>query len=133
MSAEGGVLGALERCNCDVLALPTDSDSPTDLAGCPSISIPLGFGSADISAEYATPNLVDRGPNAPYGLLFTARKWHEVQLLQAAYAYEQASKTRDEVVLMVESNIELRHIIAARKRSLQTESQLLAVQEETRE
>lgn len=65
MGAEGGVLGALENHNCDVLVLPTDSDNPTDLAGYPSINIPLGFGPADISAEYATPDLVDRGPNVP--------------------------------------------------------------------
>ncbi|KAL8941352.1 MAG: hypothetical protein Q9216_002291 [Gyalolechia sp. 2 TL-2023] len=122
MGAEGGVLGALEEHNCDVLVLPTDSDNPTNLAGFPSINIPLGFGPADISAEYATPNLVDRGPNIPYGLLFTARKWHEARLLQVAYAYEQASKTRDQVALMIDSNIELRHIIEARKRSPRTES-----------
>jgi amidase len=65
MGAEGGVLGALEEHNCDVLVLPTDSDNPTDLSGYPSINVPLGFGPADISAEYATPNLVDRGPNVP--------------------------------------------------------------------
>ncbi|KAL8642472.1 MAG: hypothetical protein Q9226_008506, partial [Calogaya cf. arnoldii] len=76
MGDEGGVLGALENHNCDVLVLPTDSDNPTDLAGYPSINVPLGFGPADISPEYATPDLVDRGPNVPYGLLFTAPKLH---------------------------------------------------------
>ena len=65
MGAKGGVLGALENHNCDVLVLPTDSDNPTDLAGYPSINVPLGFGPADISPEYATPDLVDRGPNVP--------------------------------------------------------------------
>ncbi|KAL8760393.1 MAG: hypothetical protein Q9199_000017 [Rusavskia elegans] len=103
MGAEGGVLGALENHNCDVLVLPTHSDNPTDLAGYPLINIPLGFGPADISAEYATPDLVDRGPNVPYGLLFTTRKWYEARLLQVAYAYEQASETRDKVALMYDS------------------------------
>lgn len=65
MGAECGVLGALEEHNCDLFVLPTDSDNPTDLAGYPSISIPLVSGPADTSAEYATPNLVDRGPNVP--------------------------------------------------------------------
>ena len=65
MGAEGGVLGALEEHHCDVLALPTDSENPTDLSGYPAICVPLGFGPQDMDVEYSHPNLVDRGPNVP--------------------------------------------------------------------
>lgn len=59
------MLDAMENHTCSARVLPTDSDNPTDLAGHPSIDISLGFGPADISADYARANLVDHGPNVP--------------------------------------------------------------------
>lgn len=65
MGSEGGILGALQNHDCDVLALPTDSDNPTDIAGYPAISVPLGFGSTRHAVVRSHPHLVDRGPQVP--------------------------------------------------------------------
>lgn len=67
---EGGILGAMEKYNLDVLVVPADQDIANDLAakmGFPAISVPLGFWPEDTPVELDEdkPNLVIIAPGMP--------------------------------------------------------------------
>jgi amidase len=67
---EGGILGAMEKYNLDVLVVPADQDIANDLAakmGFPAISVPLGFWPEDTPVELDEdkPNLVIVAPGMP--------------------------------------------------------------------
>ena len=65
--AEGGVLGALEKYNLDVLILPTDySSGPSARAGLPVVTVPLGSYPANTTVVKSRNwGLVQVGPNIP--------------------------------------------------------------------
>jgi len=67
---EGGILGAMEKYNLDVLVIPADQDIGNDLAakmGFPAISMPLGFWpeGTPVQLENKKPNLVKVAPGMP--------------------------------------------------------------------
>ena len=67
---EGGILGAMEKYNLDVLVVPADQDIGNDLAakmGFPVISVPLGFWPVDtpVQLDKKHPNLVKVAPGMP--------------------------------------------------------------------
>lgn len=57
MGSEGGVLSAAENHCCEVLALPTDSENPTDLAGYPKINSHQGTAHLTLPLIIAIPTL----------------------------------------------------------------------------
>ena len=67
---EGGILGAMEKHDLDVIVVPANQDIANDLAvkmGFPAISVPLGFWPEDtpIDLDEDKPNLVTVGPGMP--------------------------------------------------------------------
>jgi amidase len=68
---DGGIIGAIEKYNLDVLVVPANQDIANDLAakmGFPAISVPLGFGPNDTAVEFDEdkPNLVTVAPGIPW-------------------------------------------------------------------
>jgi amidase len=66
----GGILGAMERYDLDVIAFPLDQDVSNDLAakmGFPAISVPLGFWPEDTPLQLTKtkPELVKVAPGIP--------------------------------------------------------------------
>ncbi|RFU26394.1 hypothetical protein B7463_g9948, partial [Scytalidium lignicola] len=97
--SKGGVTGALETFDLDALILPTDfSWAVPALAGLPAVTVPMGFYPADTTVVAPDPwNLVEVGPNIPFGLSFIGDMWSEETLISFAYAYEQRTFTRTKV------------------------------------
>ncbi|KAI9818718.1 MAG: hypothetical protein M1832_004195 [Thelocarpon impressellum] len=94
----GGVLGALERDNLDVLLLPTyASPELPALVGYPVVTVPLGFHGPDQPVVKSTPRLelVVTAPNIPFGISFLGRPWSEEKLISYAYAFEQLTQARN--------------------------------------
>lgn len=106
---EGGILGALERTNTSAVLLPTQlSPSIAALVGSPVVTVPMGFYPGDWNVtRNSRDTLVTGGPSIPFGLSFMGAKWSERNLIGYAYAYEQMTKHRGDVLPYVVPNIEL--------------------------
>ena len=109
----GGILGALDRTNVSAVLLPTQlSPSVPALVGSPVVTVPMGFYPANTSVTMnGFGNLVATGPNVPFGLSFMGRKWSEADLIGFAYAYEQRTMHRGEVLPYITPNIEIADVI----------------------
>jgi len=110
---EGGILGALERTNTSAVLLPTQlSPSIPALVGSPVVTVPMGFYPSNWTVTMnGFGNLVSTGPNLPFGLSFMGTKWSEADLIGFAYAYEQRTMHRDEVVPYLVPNIEVVDVV----------------------
>ncbi len=106
---EGGVLGALDRYNLDALILPTTSSLYLPaLGGLPIVNVPLGRHSDDTEiVKDQRGRLVRIGPNTPFGISFMGRAWSEETLIGLAYAFEQRTMVRKEVVPYIVPKTEL--------------------------
>ncbi|KAH9934097.1 amidase signature enzyme [Amylocystis lapponica] len=90
----GAIDGALKAHNLDALIMPTEyASTPPAIAAYPIITVPLGFLPPATVPDEARPTR-GRGPNMPFGISFFGTAYTEFQLLQYAYAYEQATHTR---------------------------------------
>ncbi|KAG0650058.1 amidase, partial [Hyphodiscus hymeniophilus] len=110
---EGGVTGALAAFHLDALILPTDSaPNLPAYAGLPVVTVPMGYYPSN-SSVLRTPNweLVEVGPNIPFGLSFMGAKWSEETLIGFAYAYEQRTHTRSKVRPYIVPNVQLQDVI----------------------
>jgi hypothetical protein len=56
-------------------------------------AVPLGFQPDTVNATPGTP-LVENAPGLPFGITFMGTAFSEFQLIQYAYAYEQATHNR---------------------------------------
>lgn len=56
-------------------------------------AVPLGFQPETVNATAATP-LVEMAPGLPFGIAFMGTAFSEFNLIQYAYAYEQATHNR---------------------------------------
>ncbi|KAI9834408.1 MAG: hypothetical protein M1819_003019 [Sarea resinae] len=114
LGGEGGVLGALRRHDLSALILPTDlaSNLPA-LIGTPLITVPLGFypPNAPIVKSQPRMDLIEAGPNIPFGLSFLGPAWSEASLISFAYAYEQRTQTRNMVHPYIAPQTELCDIV----------------------
>lgn len=110
---EGGILGALQRTNTSAVLLPTQlSPSIAALVGSPVITVPMGFYPANWTVtKNSRGSLVTAGPNVPFGLSFMGDMWSERDLIGYAYAYEQQSKHRGDVLPYLVPNIELADVL----------------------
>ncbi|KAK3356730.1 amidase [Lasiosphaeria hispida] len=96
LGGEGGLFGALDRYELDAILLPTSFASGfAAIVGAPAVTVPLGFYPAGAPVVRNTRgDLVDTGPNVPFGLSFLGRGFSEAKLIGFAYAFEQATGTR---------------------------------------
>ena len=94
-----GITGLLKNYSLDALVLPTDfAPGLPALIGSPVITVPLGFyPSNEPIVRNRRGNLVETGPNIPFGISFLGDKWNEASLIGFAYAFEQRTKVRDQV------------------------------------
>lgn len=94
MGRQEGVDGLLKKYGVDAILIPTARASrPAAVAGYPVITVPLGFQPPDVALTEASPTRMN-GPNMPFGISFLGTAYSEFQLIQYAYAYEQATKHR---------------------------------------
>lgn len=105
----GGILGALENNNVSAVLLPTQlSPSIPATVGSPVVTVPMGFYPADWNVTMnSRGNLVASGPKIPFGLSFMGAKWSEAELIGFAFAYEQRTGHRGEVLPYVQPNVDL--------------------------
>lgn len=110
---EGGILGALRRTNTTAVLLPTKlSPSIPALVGSPVVTVPMGFYPWDWNVTMnGFGNLVASGPNIPFGLSFMGDKWSEETLIGYAYAYEQRTQHRNDVLPYIRPNTELKDVV----------------------
>ncbi|KAH9912595.1 amidase signature enzyme [Fomitopsis serialis] len=88
MGRQDGVDGLLKKYGVDAILIPTARASrPAAVAGYPVITAP------DVALTEASPTRMN-GPNMPFGISFLGTAYSEFQLIQYAYAYEQATKHR---------------------------------------
>jgi amidase len=69
IAGDGGIIGALERHEVDVLVVPTAADTAVTFSaieGTPAISLPLGFLPPDTPIKKEKSDLIVSGPNIPY-------------------------------------------------------------------
>ncbi|TBU30400.1 amidase signature enzyme [Dichomitus squalens] len=98
LGATRGIDATLKAFNLDALLLPTDvSSTPAAIAGYPIITVPLGFLPPNTTLSPAEPTR-SGGPNQPFGLSFLGTAFSEFQLVSLAFAYEQATHTRLQVL-----------------------------------
>ncbi|KAK3701683.1 hypothetical protein LTR37_015335 [Vermiconidia calcicola] len=111
---EGGILGALERTNTSAVLLPTQfSAGIPALVGSPVITVPMGFYPANWTVEMNDfGNLVEAGPNIPFGLSFMGAKFSEADLIGYAYAYEQRTKHRNDIQPYIIPSTEITDVMA---------------------
>ncbi|KZV72268.1 amidase signature enzyme [Peniophora sp. CONT] len=95
LGATRGIDGALKKYNINALVMPSTgyATKAPALAGYPIITVPLGFLGDEEESAPADP-VRAYGPGMPFGLSFIGTAWSEFQLIQFAYSYEQATKTR---------------------------------------
>ncbi|KAF5601713.1 amidase [Fusarium subglutinans] len=82
----------LDENDCDVLLASSSTDLPLDLGRLPGISVPLGFYSASREALRNSKGFITKGPNIPFAVTFTGRRFSEQTLIACAYAFEQATQ-----------------------------------------
>ncbi|KXS98583.1 hypothetical protein AC578_4318 [Pseudocercospora eumusae] len=110
---EGGILGALKRTNTTAVVLPTQlSPSIPALVGSPVVTVPMGFYPNNWNVTMnGFGNLVASGPNIPFGLSFMGDLWSEETLVGYAYAYEQRTHHRNDVLPYIRPKTELVNVV----------------------
>jgi len=98
---EGGILGALDRYEVDVLVVPSSAGIGPDLAakmGFPELSVPLGFypEGTPIQHDGDRPHLVKVAPGIPYALTFFTKAFEDGVLLRVGHAFEQLTRVREQ-------------------------------------
>jgi amidase len=74
--------------------------------------VPMGFYPANWTVTRNTRgSLVSTGPSVPFGLSFMGDLWSERDLIGYAYAYEQQSMHRGDVLPYIVPNIELADVL----------------------
>ncbi|KAI9855499.1 MAG: hypothetical protein M1824_006095 [Vezdaea acicularis] len=112
----GGILGAITNNSLDALILPTDfAYGLPALVGTPGITVPMGFypPTANVSLSPPRMDLVNTGPNVPFGITFLGPKWSEASLISFAYAFEQRTMTRNQVQPYLIPRTDLSDVIGA--------------------
>ncbi|KAK4445842.1 amidase signature enzyme [Podospora aff. communis PSN243] len=112
----GGILGAMETYNLDLLVVPSSLGIANDLAakmGFPVMGVPLGFypEGTPIELDKNEPHLVRVAPRVPYSLTLISKAFSDGVLIQVGYAFEQLSSVRRNGPLQFKSpSTELRRV-----------------------
>ena len=97
LNREATVQGAFDEYDLDALIVPTDYAYRLGIyAGFPVISVPLGFYDESTPVETNQWELVTQAPGIPFGLSFVGKRFGEAELIQYAYAFEQATMLRNQ-------------------------------------
>ncbi|KJZ74966.1 hypothetical protein HIM_05697 [Hirsutella minnesotensis 3608] len=112
IAGPGCLLGALDQNNLTAVVLPT-AMAPFWAApiGTPVVTVPMGQLPDDTKIEKLTGDLVKRGPGVPFGLSFLGRHWSEADLIGLAFAFEQATKVRQQLRPLVTPKRELSDVV----------------------
>ncbi|KAK0863761.1 hypothetical protein LTR87_016035 [Friedmanniomyces endolithicus] len=102
LGSNATIQGALDAYGLDALVLPTAySVRPAVFAGYPVITVPLGYFNATTAVVQAGGGgdptvwgLNTVAPGIPFGLSFIGPRFGEAQIIQFAYAFEQATMVR---------------------------------------
>ena len=96
LGSNATIQGALDKYGLDALVLPTAySVRPAVYKGYPVITVPLGFFNATTPVtQTAFGALNTTAPGIPFGLSFIGPRFGEAQIIQYAYAFEQATQFR---------------------------------------
>ncbi|KAL1870543.1 hypothetical protein VTK73DRAFT_2582 [Phialemonium thermophilum] len=109
-----GIEGALSNYSLDALVLPTvfASSMPAWL-GSPAVTVPLGRFPDDTPVVLAQPfrSLNATAPNVPFGISFLAERFSEEKLIGLAYAFEQRTLVRRQVVPYLQPRTELVDVV----------------------
>ncbi|MCJ1479410.1 hypothetical protein MMC13_008095 [Lambiella insularis] len=116
MGLDEGVVGALERYSCDVLAMPTFASFHLPaIAGLPVVTVPLGYYPANTPLVMNSKGtMVTVAPTIPFGISFVGRAWSEEKLISIAYSFEQRTRVRRQVKPLVSPTIELQDVAKER-------------------
>lgn len=107
-----GVLGVLRNLSLDALIIPTNyASSLSARIGAPVVTVPLGHYPSNHEVIKSNRDLVEIGPNIPFGLSFIGPKWSEAKLISYAYAFEQRTQARSMVSPYIQPDAELRSTI----------------------
>ncbi|KAI0503107.1 amidase signature enzyme [Xylaria bambusicola] len=103
------LLDPIEEHGLDALVMLPDLALSVGAApGFPIVTVPMGvLGPEAKTAWDYTNKTISTGPGIPLGLSFTADKWSDQKLIQYAYAYEQASQRRRELIPIIKPESDL--------------------------
>lgn len=118
-----GIMGALKNHSLDAIVLPTYFASyPPAMIGTPAVTVPLGRYPDDMPiVKNDFGDLVQLGPNVPFGISFLGESFSEEKLIGMAYAFEQRTMVRQKVHPYVHPKTELRDVVRARVESVKLE------------
>lgn len=113
LSGELGILGALRNHSLDALVLPTYSAlSAPSMVGSPAVTVPMGALPDGTPVRWSDRgDLVQLGPNVPFGISFLGDLFSEETLIGIAYAFEQRTDVRHAVRPYVRPRTELRDVV----------------------
>jgi len=108
-----GILGLIANHSLDALILPTDfSPGLPALVGTPAITVPMGFYPSNTTVIMnQRGDLVETGPNIPFGISFIGTAFSEASLISYAYAFEQRTMVRNQVQPFIVPNTELSNVV----------------------
>ncbi|KAL1870777.1 hypothetical protein Daus18300_005097 [Diaporthe australafricana] len=120
---ELGILGAIKNHSLDAIVLPTYfAQFPPAMPGTPAVTVPMGrYPDETPVHKNDFGNLVDLGPNVPFGISFLGESFSEEKLIGMAYAFEQRTMVRQEVHPYIYPKTEIRDIVQARLEIVESE------------
>lgn len=116
IAGELGVTGALKNNSLDALVVPSAYASHLPaILGSPIVSVPLGRYPEDTPVEKNTfGDLNALAPNLPFGISFLGERFGEEGIIGLAYAFEQRTMVRGEVVPYLLPATELGDVVGRR-------------------
>lgn len=118
-----GILGAMKNHSLDAIVLPTYfAEYPPAMVGTPAVTVPMGRYPDDmpiIRNDFG--NLVELGPNVPFGISFLGESFSEEKLIGMAYAFEQRTMVRQKVHPYLQPKTEIRDVVETRLGSVELE------------
>ncbi|KAL2284186.1 hypothetical protein FJTKL_09157 [Diaporthe vaccinii] len=118
-----GILGAMKNHSLDAIVLPTYFASyPPAMIGTPAVTVPLGRYPDDMPiVKNDFGNLVQLGPNVPFGISFLGESFSEEKLIGMAYAFEQRTMVRQKIRPYMQPKTEIQDVVQARMESVELE------------
>lgn len=118
-----GILGAMKNHSLDAIVLPTYFASyPPAILGTPAVTVPMGSYPDDMPiVRNDFGNLVQLGPNVPFGISFLGESFTEEKLIGMAYAFEQRTMARQKVHPYLKPKTEVRDVVNTRLGSVEPE------------
>lgn len=113
LAGELGILGAIANYSLDALVLPTNyAEYHAAVLGTPAVVVPLGVyppNTPIARSQYG--NLVQVGPNIPFGMSFLGTHFSEEALIGMGYAFEQLTQVRSTIKPHVQPSTELLDVV----------------------